>query len=406
MLQDADTRSQYLQNEGFTAGYSSGKFLIQSADGRFVLNPSVGFQFRGVADFRDGVKNGGHDDDQSGFEIRRLKFAFDGNIFTPDLTYRFQWNTNRKSGVPELDEGWVRYQFHDTPFAIRAGSLGNTWDHETEVSYKRQIAVERSLLHELVTSGGAGGEDYVQGVQLLYEQENNDPVRAFVLLHDGINSRNTNFQDGGGGAPLLGLKSVDWAVSGRVEYKLDGNWADYRQFTALGNKKDLLVVGAGFDYEDSDNVTALFHTVDVQWVPQAVKGLSLYAAYVGVSRDFRNVTAGAGVDTSPYDWGILAQAGYLVNDQWELFARYDYTNLDRNAPTGTGTLGAGARIEDKLHEITVGTNYYLHGHNAKFTLDATYLPNGSPFSIDSAGILAQPAAKDQFLFRAQFQLLL
>ena len=407
VLRDANSRSQFLQQEGFTAGYTSGKFILQSADGRFVLNPNIGFQFRGVANSRDGVKNGGSDDTQSGFEVRRLKLAFDGNMFSPDVTYRFQWNTNRKTGSLELDEGWVRYQFHDTPFAIRAGSMGNTWDHETEVSYKRQLAVERSLLHELITSGGVGGEDYVQGVQFLYEREKDDPIRAFVMLHDGFNSRNTNFQDGGGGgAPVLGLKSVDWAVSGRVEYKVDGNWGDYRQYTALNNKKDLLVVGAGFDYEDADNLNALFHTVDVQWDPQAVQGLSLYAAYVGLYRDFRNVAAGAGVDNTPYDWGFVVQAGYLLNDQWEVFARYDYTDLDARAPAGAGTLGAGARMEDKVHEITVGANYYLYGHNAKFTLDATYLPNGSPFNLDSAGILSQPASKDQFVLRGQFQLLL
>lgn len=402
---DAAAAQGFSKSTGINAGYRDGRFIIQSDDGNFLFNPSVGMQFRYIADFRDGSKNIDADDNQSGFETRRLKFAFDGNLFTKDLTYRFQWATNRKTGVPELDEGWARYNFHDTPWSIQVGTMADVWDRETGVSYRRQLAVERSLLHELISSGGLGGEDYVQGVQGLYGDKNT-PLRAFVLFHDGFNSRNTNFQDGQGGAPVLGLKAIDYAVAGRVEYKFDGDWEDYRQFTALGNKRDLLVVGGGFDYEDGDNIRALLHTVDIQYVPQSVKGLALYAAYVGLARDFRNISTANGVSDSPYDWGFLAQASYLLDEKWEVFARYDFTRLDDSAPTGTGTLGAAARVEDNIHEITVGLNYYWFSHNAKFTVDATWLPNGSPISLDGAGILSQPNDKDQFLFRAQFQLLL
>src|ERR1035437_2263108 len=43
ILADADTRSQLLAAEGFTAGYDKGKFLIQSADGSFIMQPMVQF---------------------------------------------------------------------------------------------------------------------------------------------------------------------------------------------------------------------------------------------------------------------------------------------------------------------------------------------------------------------------
>jgi hypothetical protein len=404
VLNDAYSRSQLLDAEGFTAGYSDGKFLIQSADGNFVFSPNIFLQFRGVADWRQGSKNGvaQSDDVQNGFELRRLKFAFEGNAFSRDLTYRFQWATNRKSGVPELDEAWVRYHFDGTPFSVRGGQLPSPWDHESLTSSKRLLAADRSLLHELISAGGVGGDIYDQGVALEYDP--GGPLRGAITLIDGFNSRNTNFQDGGGGAPALGLGSINWGVAGRVEYKLEGNWKQYEDFTALGNKTDLLVIGAGAEFDQGDNVDALFHTIDVQWEPQAVKGLSLYAAYVGLARHFRTVSTG--VESNPYDWGFIAQAGYLLNNHWEIFARYDYTNLDPNAPAGSGTLGAAARVEDKIHEFTLGANYYLHGHAAKFTIDGTWLPNGSPVNADGAGILAQPNTKDQFLLRAQFQLLL
>jgi hypothetical protein len=58
-----------------------------------------------------------------------------------------------------------------------------------------------------------------------------------------------------------------------------------------------------------------------------------------------------------------------------------------------------------VHEITVGLNYFVYGHNAKFTLDATWLPNGTPVADDGAGILSNDG-NSEFILRAQFQLVI
>jgi hypothetical protein len=400
-IEDAKRNDQFLAIEGFTAGHQDG-FKIQSADGTFLMQPSIFAQFRFIANARQDSKNGGSDDYQSGFEIRRLKFALDGNLWSKDLTYRFQWNTSRTNGTLVLDEGFAKYHFAGTPWALRVGTFANAWDHETENSSKKLLAVERSLVQNVLVSGGINSENYVQGVELTYDAGGD--LRAWINYNDGINSRNTAFTDGGAGAPLLGLGTPSGAVSGRVTYKFLGDWKDYLDSTALGTKKDLLVVGGGFDYESADNVSVLLHTVDVQYESAAIKGLALSAAYYGAYRDFRTVAAG--VDDSTYEWGALAQASYLIDPQWEIFARYDFVHLNKNAPSGTGTLGAAAKVTDLIHEITLGVNYYLKGHAAKFTIDGTYLPNGCPIDLNGAGILSQPNDKAQFLLRAQFQLLL
>ena len=67
-------------------------------------------------------------------------------------------------------------------------------------------------------------------------------------------------------------------------------------------------------------------------------------------------------------------------------------------------LFANGATEDFFHELTVGVNYYIQGHAAKFTLDASYVPNGSPNNQTGLGILAGDDA--EFVFRGQFQLLL
>lgn len=401
-IKDAQRQDRFLAVDGFTAGYRDNGFWIQSADGNFTFNPNLFTQFRYIADWRHGSKNGGADDLQSGFEFRRLKVSFDGTAGSPDLVYKVQFNTtSRTTASPLADEVYVKYHFAGTPWSIKAGQFSNNWDHETENSSKKLMAVERSVLQNVFGSGGINSENYVQGVEVSYDGGN---WYGWVNYNDGINSRNTIFSDGGGGSALLGLTVPTGAFSGRAVYKITGDWKDYEDFSAMKTKKDLVAVGAGFDYEMADNVNVLLHTVDFQYESAAIKGLSFFASYYGAYRDFRTVAAG--VDSNTYEWGALAQVGYLINDQWEPFIRYDFVHLDNNAPAGNGSLGSAARITDTIHEFTIGTNYYLRGHRAKFTFDATYLPNGCPIDLNGAGILAQPNDKAQFLVRAQFQLLL
>ena len=37
----------------------------------------------------------------------------------------------------------------------------------------------------------------------------------------------------------------DWGVAGRFEWKATGDWRAYRDFSAIGNKDDLFVLGVG-----------------------------------------------------------------------------------------------------------------------------------------------------------------
>jgi hypothetical protein len=401
-LPDAERRSQplSLSPQGFTAGYDNGKFLIQSEDGNFVLNPNAQFQFRYVANHRDAAEDD-DTDGQLGFEIPRMKLALDGNVFSKNTTYRFQWDTNTTGGNLVLEEAYVRHAFGENfwggrlrNWAVKAGQFKDPTFHEELTSSKRLLAADRSLLNEVL----AGGQtDYEQGVTMIYSPTRplfgKTAWRAEFGFIDGANTDNTNFTDSGGPA-TLGVTNASWGAVARVDFKLAGNWKDYDDFTAMRTKDYLAVVGAGLNVTEGDGGTAWFHTVDVQWEPATVvPGLSVYGAYVGVSQDLRGEDA-----ENPYHWGFLAQAGYMLNDQWEVFGRYDYTDLDLEAV-------GGGNAEDKLHEITVGVNYYMKGHASKITADFTWLPNGSPLDLQGIGVL-ESGEEDQILFRVQYQLLL
>jgi outer membrane murein-binding lipoprotein Lpp len=386
VLRDAERRSQLMQMEGFTAGYDNG-FKLRSADGNFLLNPYFQFQFRNTTNFTDGRAVFDADDDiigfdddedvQNGFEVRRAKFGFRGNAFTPDLTYNFRWETDESGGGVTLEEATVQYQFADD-MAVRIGQWKDDWTHEETVSSSRQLAADRSLLNELL---GGGQTDYVQGIMLVFNPQDS-AWRASVAYHDGANTDNTDWQENTGGIAAVG--GPNFGVSGRVDYKFSGDWRSYDDFTAMNNNDNLFVVGAGVDFTQGGDNDIWFHTVDVQW--ENTNGLALYGAYVA-----------SWADTDPddvYNWGALGQVGYMFNETTEVFGRVDYTQFDFDTASG----------DDDFAEATVGMNYYWRGHAAKFTVDITWLFNGSPTDVTGIGVLA--GDDDQFVIRGQFQLLI
>ena len=379
VLADAEKRSK-LGGGAVTGGYVDGKFTLRSEDGAFSLSPGAQLQFRYTANSRDDDAVGS--DFQDGFEVRRAKFSFAGNVINKDTTYNFQWETDEDDGSVTLEEVWVRLKLHDD-WHLRLGQVKDDVFHEETISSKRQLAVDRSLINELL----AGGEtDYVQGARL--EWDATERLRANAMIHDGYNSDNTAFTEDGGSS-FVGVEPTEWGFSGRVEYFARGADAkkQYDDFSAMKNKSDLLVLGAGADYSYAGDSHAFFHSADVQY--ENTNGLGVYGALIGLERE---IDAG----DSAYDWGFLVQAGYMFSQKWEGFARWDITFLDDDL------LDAGD--EDTINEFTIGVNYYLNGHNAKFTLDASYLPDGSPNTEGGIGVLATD--EDSFIFRGQFQLLL
>jgi hypothetical protein len=396
VLSDADARSRFLQQQGFTAGYNKGKFTIQSEDGKFTLVPQAQLQVRYVANYREEasqtagtppVTDEDPDNVESGLEIRRLRLSLSGNVYGPKLTYFFQWQTDRNGGAVGLQDAWAKYQINDS-WAVRAGQFQDFWTHEETTSSKRQLTVDRSLLNEYL---GGGDTDRVQGATVIWDDgAKGSPFRAEVGYIDGANSDNTNFVDGGGSA-TFDVANPDFGFTGRAEYLAFGDWKQYEDFTALGNDKDLLIFGAGASFTEAGNANALYHTVDAQY---ETGRWGLYGALVGVASDNDNATGG-----NFYDWGALAQAGYLLTDKWEIFGRYDYVDGDDDRTTGDG----------EYQEITAGVNYYLEKHSAKFTVDLTYLPDGTPLSGGTAngiGHLDNENDEAEIVFRAQFQLLL
>lgn len=373
---DARQRSQLVAVEGFTAGWDNG-FVLRSADGAFALKPGVLFQFRSITDYRQAAPPEGDDDIQHGFEVRRVSFTFQGSAFTPNFGYSFMWEAGKDGSVSLLD-AFITYKIPDTRLTLKAGQYYDPVTPELRDGPPRRLAVEPSVSDFLIAGGR---EDRVQGASMIYGGYAPDlPINLELMLHDGLASKNTSFLDG----------PTHFGVSARAEAKCFGDWGAYKDFTAAGNKNDLLVFGVGGDYTDADNGAWMLGQIDAQWEPGK---LAVYGALLARYVESRNTAA-----DDALDFGCVAQAAYLLTDRCEGFVRYSLTEFD-NPPADT---------DDAIHEICVGANYYLipaAPHRAKVTVDLTYLPNGAPPSLAPFGISGD-TDDAELVLRGQFQLFL
>jgi outer membrane murein-binding lipoprotein Lpp len=402
VLRDAEKRSQLLATNGdASSGYDNG-FFIRSGD--FTLRPGVQFQFRNITDYREETDGPKDDEIENGFEVRRLKFELTGTAFSKDLSYAFIWATDREGGSLILEDAFVKYMFADD-WGLRAGQFkdpGNS--HEELVSSKRQLAVDRSLTNEVLNGGVL---DRVQGVTLIYGGYNkNNPLNVEIGLHDGANSDNSDYTGHLGSPGTIsstgrpGSHAFDFGVGGRAEYKFMGDWKNYAQFSALNVKEDTAVLGGGFDWSQGGDGDAITAFVDISY--QNANGLSLYAAahYRHLDGEIAASADKGEDDGDNEDFGVVLQAGYMLNPAWEIFGRYAGIWFDDDF---------GDDESDDFHEFTVGVNYFLGnngsaGHRAKVTIDLNYLPEGTPNSQKGIGYLGD--GDDEIVIRGQFQLLI
>lgn len=414
MMADAQTRSSLLQSGG-SAGYDGG-FFISDASGNNTLKVNGQIQFRYIANFAD--DNGVDDDDfESGFQTRRTKLTFKGNVVDPNLFYQIKLESDRDGGDITLQDAFAGYKF-DNGTHLKWGQFRAAFARERSVSSSRQLGVERSL------TGDYFGQTESQGIEWGYKSED---WKFTLAITDGLRSADTDFDEGKtSGATgfdpitgdLTGLSSPfggesDFSITGRFEYKFTGAWDQFKDFTSMPGSDYAAMVGvaANFEITDGDSVANGDDLQVVSWTADlSLEGDGWNGFIAGYGQHIEaddilvnNITS----DTDDIDddtFGLIVQGGIFIPEtDWELFARYDVLFADDDNTDG----------EDTFSTVTVGTNWYWSGHAAKFSLDfAIFLEDPSDFATvpggfgsSGAGFLSSASDDEQFAIRAQFQLL-
>ncbi len=365
MIADASTRTAF-QEGGLGAGHDGKKFYLEG-DG-FRMNIGGQLQFRYVWNNSDARGESNLD----GFEIRRAKLGFDGYIGDPKIGYKVVLSHSRTSGNTALEDAIISYKF-DNGWKVKAGLMKLPFLFEELLSSKRQLAADRGLSTEFFTLNRAE--------QLQLEIPLEEVAKVYVAYSDGGNTASS-------GATT---DTVEYAVTARVQGKLDGEWGQMKDLVAYEDDFAAFVGGA-IHVEKQEGAGAdelLAWTVD-----GVIKtgNLAAMAAVMGASGD---------IDDRD-QLGVIVQAGYNLTKEWQPFLRYDYIDDD---------------AADELNAVTAGVNYFLKKHNAKFTADIVYIfepenPSGVPglnsgefssgLGLSSTGLNGDD---DQFAVRAQFQLL-
>ena len=284
VLCDADTRAS-LQGSGATAGYSDG-FFIASPDGNFRLKLNGQLQNRWAYNWLSSRSmanstvtvtppGGAFNFNQAGiaksaygFEVRRAKLDFTGHVIDPSWQYAvtiayqqfFGSNTSPASGANTaagggisqgdnyagtfgLENAYIMKKL-DNGFSVMVGQFKSPFLREWLVSSKYQLAVERSLVNTMFSTG------WTQGVQLNW---NNDNIRAMVSYNDGANNANLGSVSGTDVNSNSGVNSgvgfAQWAFTGRAEFMASGNWAQFDKLTSMRGEGSGLLFGVGFNWQ-------------------------------------------------------------------------------------------------------------------------------------------------------------
>lgn len=377
VLSDADTRASLLAN-GLSAGHNGKHFFLASEDGSFVLNAGAQIQFRYIYNSRNRA-GAAVDENEFGFQLRRAKLFFNGHIGSPRITYAIGLQTARNSETVFLDHAWFGYKLMDG-VTVYGGESKAPFLREELTSSKRQLAVERSSVNEFFTAGR------VQGVWTKIEVD--DHTKLTVAITDGVNSGEA------GGTKDFHNDISDFALTARVDMRLAGQWAQMKDFAAWSGEETAMFVGGAFHWEiaeTGDNQTSFPGIDDMfTWTIDGsieCEGTNLYAAIVGVH--FNNIGGTNDID----QFGFVVQGGImLIPDKFEPFLRWEWIDPDTT---------------HAVNLVTVGTNYYLHKHNAKITTDLVWALNSLATigASSSQGLLGDSVGqRNQVALRAQFQL--
>ncbi len=390
LIANADERSSLLA----AGGGHDGTFHLASADGNYRLNFEGQIQFRYNFNIRD---NKEYNAVEQGFQARRTRLFFSGNVINENLTFLVSGDFGQQDGsgfAPggtfTLRDAVARYQL-DNGVGISWGQMRVPLNREEMVDSRYQLAADRSVANEWYNA------DYSQGIAFDYQEEDWRTVFAF---DNGARTANTDFTPS--------TTEADYAFTGRFEYKFAGDWDRFQDFTSFRGSDYAGMFGVAGHFQQSGNTNAptdvdvdLFaYTADVS---VEADGWNFFAAFMGRYTQFKALGAS---DVDFNDFAIVAQGGFFVSDQLEVFARYDVL-----IPDGDRTL------DDNFNTITGGVNYYFvpESHAAKLTADVQVFLDDQPNTDMNAAVtsfapntgigLLADTQDSQVNFRLQMQLL-
>jgi len=319
-----------------------------------------------------------------GFSQPRIRLAMDGTIVSSQLNYRVSFDfgdaaLSRGRGNDPLLEGgtgtarlldaYAQYNFEGRRegYYLRVGQFANSLFTEEAIDAKHQQTIDRSLSSEIF------GPGYTQGIAL------GRVTKDFaweLLVSDGgrfVGSREVD------NTAFLNENEADLGLGLRVDWKLMGHWDQFADFSNFRGADRGAKLGAGVLYQftgqsnpgqytppflaaTAESTQVVTWTLDYQYEGD---GWNFFAAYYGQFVDF--VFEVGRLD--PWHNALVFQGGWFINDDIELYGRFETFWIDKDFRNGFGV------PDGFIHRIlTLGATRYLlpESHAAKISADISY----------------------------------
>lgn len=399
VLADSAARES-LAGDGATAGYDKSKgFFLASADGNYTLSIKGDMQIRWAYNSRDigaataaqGSPSNTTSDDAWGFELRRVRITFFGNVVDPTWTYELKIAFNRNAVSANnafVDEAFITKDLGGG-WSLRAGQFKVPFLREELVTTTAQLAVERSLVNDFFSANKS------QGLRLAWQDDQfkvegfyGDAIRAVGTSPYGVTTGGAGPLNAGAAQGVLtsqntnfNTNQTDYAFAARVEWKPTGDWKQFKDMQSYRGEGQGMLFGLAGYAEQVDAVSGvggatpdviLSATADASF-DFGGANIFAYGVYRNVSLQSPQAVRGGGTSDEINQWGAVLQGGYFVADDVEMFARYEIgdSDDDQYRTQSTALLASG----QDLSVLTVGMNWWLAGvknKQVKWTTDFGY----------------------------------
>ena len=355
--------------------FGKGLFNLVGKDSTWSMKIGTRMQFLTTSTWDEGV-DGGFENSQQNFSVRRARLKFNGFAYSPKLKYKIELGLSNRdlSGASQFTSNAPRYildavimwNFHQN-FEFWMGQTKLPGNIERVISSGNLQQVDRSLLNSRFTL------DRDLGIQIRHHFKLSDTflVREKLAVSMG-EGRNITTGNLGGFQHTARLELLPFGA-----FKSKG---DYKGSDLQREEKPKLMLSATFDTNQNAvktrsnqgsymvNDTGFYETdINTIFVDAMFKynGFSLMAEYANRTADdpiAKNSDGSLTGDKVQVGKGFNLQTGYLFQNNWEVSGRYTNINLDQDI--------TGKNLQT---QYTLGLSKYIHGHKLKVQSDVSYL---------------------------------
>ncbi|MBA3464069.1 MAG: hypothetical protein H0T46_29205 [Deltaproteobacteria bacterium] len=350
------------------AGFDGG-FFIRSDDGKYSLKITGRAQpYLNIT--RNSAANPGDPDDRivdwrSNFEVRRARLVFDGKLHGKNLTYKLQ--TDFGKGVVSVRDIHFDVRLEKDVW-VRVGQWKRPFSRQQITSSGRQELSDRSITDRAFGAGRDVGiairNDYEKSPDLewivgVFNGRGEAPVLAGTVTTDPMTGMGTIGTTSNTNVPT----KFRPAIVGRVGINRNG-LKGYTEADLEGGPMRFGVGLSAWLEGDFDDDKKSNQKLQADYIVKAQGFSTTGGVYAMTDQEAIADTSITDAETSLV--GFHAQAGYMLNKNWQGAARYSYVNDPRQK----------AKTVRDQQEIAVTASYYGVGHDAKFQAGVRLVKTG------------------------------